>query len=723
MVLILFNASKGFSFSEEKWAYYFDAPHNILANAIDITSDGGYIIAGEIYTSIKGSFDFFVIKLNSKGSFEWQKQYGGYGGSKQERASSIRQTNDGGYIVAGKVTDFYGGNADAWIIKLDYYGNIEWQKIYEGKEDDHVYAIVQTGDGGYIASGCTRNYGSYQDAWIIKLDSMGNIQWEKTYGGESTESAFDIIQSSHGDYIVAGQTKFSGQAWPDAWVFKLNSAGDILWQKAYRGAGTDYIHSIKETPGGEYVIRGSTQSFGAGSTDIWLLKLDADGNVIWQKTYGTADQDEGWPFDVTKDGGIIIAGSINGMNNGDMVAIKLDSNGNIVWQRAFDYEGMRNWFSGVLQTDDGGYVFSGMWQNLDIRRIMVLKTDSNGQIDSSCGYDANLVSFTSNATAVTTATIPQPLPEIAYDTYYQGINTDIPEIHICGNISCIKPTGIQNNIASDPNACVEDGILISWQADAGYWGDGNQGDRTYDVLRNNLPLASGLAYGTTNFLDTSGTTCSYYLYSVRYNNGCGLSTATEGAWANDGGHSPCGLINNIASDLDACSDTGIYINWALEALDWGDGDSGIRTYEVLRNEVPIATGLIYGNFNYIDTNGAIGINYTYTVRYNNGCGFFSETTPGAEATDNIDLEPCPSVGNNVLVSKSGNNVLLTWTNIDCTDFANYRIFGGQSFSDPFPSDWDILGNPATTSFNDSLDSYYLIYKILSIDACGNLSAN
>ncbi|OGF63746.1 MAG: hypothetical protein A2Y62_09335 [Candidatus Fischerbacteria bacterium RBG_13_37_8] len=164
------------------------------------------------------------------------------------------------------------------------------------------------------------------------------------------------------------------------------------------------------------------------------------------------------------------------------------------------------------------------------------------------------------------------------------------------------------------------------------------------------------------------------------------------------------------------------IIWNSDPENWGDGGTGTRTYSVLRSGTLIVPALSYGTTSYNDTTGTNETNYVYRIRYNNGCGL-SSSTLGVTATDHIDTEPCPDIGNVLLVSKSGTNAVITWSANACSDLANYRIFGSAYYSDPFPSAWDVLGNPVSNIFYDLLLSNYIAYKVLAVDDCGNISSN
>jgi hypothetical protein len=226
------------------------------------------------------------LKLDGSGNVVWQKTYGGTG---QDGASAIAPTSDGGYVVAGS-TNSFGASDDVWVLKLDGQGNVVWQKTYGGTSFDAASAIVPTSDGGYVVTAEAVSFwvsgAGASDVWVLKLDGSGNVVWQKAYGGTGIDAARAIAPTSDGGYVVAGVTSSFGAGDFDVWVLKLDGQGNVVWQKTYGGAGRDGASAIAPTSDGGYVVAGSTNSFGAGASDVWVLKLDGSGNVVWQKTYG-----------------------------------------------------------------------------------------------------------------------------------------------------------------------------------------------------------------------------------------------------------------------------------------------------------------------------------------------------------------------------------------------------------------------------------------------------
>ena len=245
--------------------------------SIIATIGGDYVVAGHTSSFGAGILDFWIIKLDSKGNKIWDKTFGG---SNNDMAESITATTDGGYIVAGWTGSFGAGILDFWVIKLDAEGNKIWDKTFGGSNLDYASSIITTSDGGYMIAGMTESYGSGKsDFWIIKLDAKGNKQWDKIYGGKDKDEATSIISTTDEGYIVAGTTKSYGAGGSDFWVIKLDSKGNKQWEKTYGGKADDNARTITTTIDGGYIVAGWTESYGAGKGDFWILKLDKDGNI------------------------------------------------------------------------------------------------------------------------------------------------------------------------------------------------------------------------------------------------------------------------------------------------------------------------------------------------------------------------------------------------------------------------------------------------------------
>jgi hypothetical protein len=348
------------------------------------TSDGGYIVVGDTGSLGADSVDIFLVKTDANGNIQWAKTYGGI---VDEYAYSVQQTSDGGYIVAGYTNSFGAGYTDIILIKTDANGNVQWAKTYGGTGWDWAESVQQTSDGGYIVAGGTSSFGA-GGVFLIKTDANGNVIWAKTYGGAGASS---VQQTSDGGYILAGETG----SWPnyDIFLIKTDANGNIIWAKTYGGTDRDWAYSVQQTSDSGYIVAGTTLSFGAGWHDFLLIKTDANGNLQWAKTYGGTYYEFASSVQQTSDGGYIVAGWTNtfGAGGSDAFLIKTDANGNVIWAKTYggtNSEGA----SSVRQTSDGGYIVAGDTRSFGAggSDIFLIKTDANGNIGS-CSIVRNVI--------------------------------------------------------------------------------------------------------------------------------------------------------------------------------------------------------------------------------------------------------------------------------------------------------------------------------------------
>jgi len=338
-----------------------------FANSVELTSDGGYIVVGREETSDVGSYDVLLIKIDENGNTAWSKTFGG---DMYDEGFSGHQTSDGGYIIVGK-TDSY-DDAGIWLIKTDEDGNKIWDKTF-GDNFGEGRSVQQTSDGGYIVVGKM----NFRDVGLIKTDKDGNKVWEKSFGGEDPDIGRSVQQTTDGGYIIAGSTNSYGAGSTDLWLIKTDTEGNKVWDKTFGGSSVDSGSSVQQTTDGGYIIVGSTYSYGRDAKDLWLIKTDSNGNQAWDKTFGDVGFAEGNSGRQIVDGGYIVVGKTRG--DYDLWLIKTDSNGNKVWDKTFD-DAEGNF---VQQTLDGGYIIAGSTDGYDAGwfDVLLIKTDADGNSD------------------------------------------------------------------------------------------------------------------------------------------------------------------------------------------------------------------------------------------------------------------------------------------------------------------------------------------------------
>jgi len=397
-----------------QWQRCYGGTQNDAPGGLIETSDGGYIMAGQTQSidgDVKfnhGNKDLWVVKFNAKDSIEWQRTYGG---SQEDDAGGILPTSDGGYIIATTTYSIDGDlkglktdstQADIWVLKIDSNGNIKWQKTFGGSKDEYALSLVPGSEGKYLISALTNSTdgdvhgfhgGAGFDTWLFEVSEGGVLGWQKTLGGTKDDEEYALIQTRDAGYAVAGYTMsvdgdITGRVRDttgEVWVVKLNSVGDIQWQKTYGGSKFEEAYAIIQTLDHGYAIAGITnsndgdvsalhQSSSASFSDCWVIKLDSTGTIEWQKTYGGSQGDQATSIIQTPDSGYVVAGStssddgdVKGFHGqSDCWVFAINPTGQMITQKTFGGSWTdANIGAGIMQTKDNGFLVATVASSYD----------------------------------------------------------------------------------------------------------------------------------------------------------------------------------------------------------------------------------------------------------------------------------------------------------------------------------------------------------------------
>ncbi|MGQ0829187.1 MAG: T9SS type A sorting domain-containing protein [Bacteroidota bacterium] len=341
------------------------------------TYDKGYIVAGATTSFGSGNTHAYILKTDNVGIPKWHRSFGGIN---IDQAYSIKQTTDSGYVIAGYTNSFGFGGYDMYVIKTDKYGNVIWEKTYGGSNWDFAYSIDTTADGGYIIAGGTYSYGKgNEDMYLVKINSAGDTLWTKTYGGTNEDEARSVIQTSDSGYILTGFTKSMGNVNGDMYTVKTNSTGDTLWTNKYGGLQEDIAYEVIESSTGEYIVAGKTKSVGNGNFDGLILFLSPTGSVNYAPTYGGTGNDGFHSIVRSAYGRLAMVGYTYtfGLGESDFLGF-IENPFNGFHSATFGNSKMEIAYC-IRGTNDNGYIICGTsasYSNLD--HIYLIKTDSNG---------------------------------------------------------------------------------------------------------------------------------------------------------------------------------------------------------------------------------------------------------------------------------------------------------------------------------------------------------
>ncbi len=393
MCILLLSSFVSLIKSEDQETFFITIGRNKIdaGNSIQQTVDGGFITLGGTISGFK-DHDIWLIKTDDSGNIQWDKIYGG---EDIESGETVQQTLDDGFIIVGW-TESYGNEGitdsiylrrDVWLIKTDNFGNMEWNMTYGGNDEDYGISVHQTSDGGYIIGGETNSYGSgRKDIWVIKTDSSGKEEWNRTFGRKFTDFFGTIQITSDNGYIIVGSqgpdTNFDD--FYNLWLIKIDSKGKEEWNRTF-GENDAIGNFIQETSDGGFITCGLKNDI------AWLIKTNNRGVMEWNKTYGENKDENAFSVRQTSDGGYIFisdkeftvySDSVESwVGNVKIWMVKTDNLGKEIWSSTFCEESKKYFGETIIETFDGGYIIVGTIENLHGTEsdVLLIKTDSQGK--------------------------------------------------------------------------------------------------------------------------------------------------------------------------------------------------------------------------------------------------------------------------------------------------------------------------------------------------------
>ncbi|MFL3014234.1 MAG: Ig-like domain-containing protein [Candidatus Neomarinimicrobiota bacterium] len=359
-----------------------DASYDYGRSLIEL-NDGGYLIAGN--TSLLGDnySNALLIKIDHTGKEKWKRDYTF---SSVDRLNMVKELQDGSLIAAGFTMSSTNYSKDILVIKTDAQGNLEWQRSYGDTQDETANSIDISSDGGLIISGEVINENTgFSLCYLIKIDDEGELAWSNTFGGSLNDNGHSVISTNDAGFAITGMTRSLGDSNGDMWLIKVNANGQMEWERTYGGDYTEYGRTIQQTVDGGYIIIGQTESFALGYNDAYLIKTDAQGNEMWSQIFGGQGTDQGRQVVSTLDEGYLISGytdSFGTLGGFNFWLVKANSLGELEWQRFYGEQGDDRGLSGI-QTSDGGYAIAGYTNSgtSSVSDILFIKTDNNGNAE------------------------------------------------------------------------------------------------------------------------------------------------------------------------------------------------------------------------------------------------------------------------------------------------------------------------------------------------------
>lgn len=353
------------------WIRNFGKSGNDAGKCVLPSKDGNIWVIGFVENPTNTKADAWIIKVNPEGRNLWDVSYGG---RKWDEARAAVTTESGGLVIMG-VTESKGeGKADIWLFELNSEGEMLWDRTYGGKNWEEGYGLIQTKDGGFLITGSYKAYQKEDDLWTIRTDKTGKVLWEVRKGGEEWEGGHDLLELPDGSFMVVGHTASESLGSDDGWLLKISAEGTLLWSKHFGGADRDAMHSIISPNDSTLLVAGFTRSKGNGQADMWLLNIDLEGELRWEKTIGGGDFEKARAMIQTSDGHLLFAGYTHsqGLGNGDAWLVKTTIEGEKIWEDTFGGPGFDKAFS-LTELPDKSIVMIGSINLAGQQNILTIK--------------------------------------------------------------------------------------------------------------------------------------------------------------------------------------------------------------------------------------------------------------------------------------------------------------------------------------------------------------
>ncbi len=460
LIIILLSFLGGDFYSQQQFQKKYESTNASRAYSVNLTQDGGFILAGSYDVSGLLSAEYYVVKLDASGDTVWANSYGptvdttiaGNRDGAGNEAYDVIQTFDLGYMVVGEAHAFGSGASDIFALKLTPTGDTVWTKTYGGLSSDYSYKVIQLVDSGFILSGYTETYGlGIRDIYVMRLNKLGDTLWAKAYGGNGIDGALDMTETKDGGFAIVGNTFSFGEGLSDVYVIKIDGNGNLKWATAYGGSLNDFGNAIAATSDSGFVISGSTESFGSGQRDVYVIKIDSVGNLLWSKALGGTENESGKSIQELINNDIVVFGNTRSYGKGsdDYYLIRLNSLGDTIMTKVYGGTSI-DFGESIKQTNDKGFVMAGFTNSFNTWNydIYLVKTDSLG--NSGCNESSTNTLVVNPITVRTATASSESFGSGTTNATIKIGNTLTNPINVC-NTNSIDELLINNQILIYPN--------------------------------------------------------------------------------------------------------------------------------------------------------------------------------------------------------------------------------------------------------------------------------